>query len=243
MIAGPRRAVLRALATTITITLASSTAHAAPARGYEGVSGSEWQGAAEEPDVNAPAPRKRITPKGGDVPPPRVVQGGKDTRIAVAVGLSPEAPGSKDELALLERLARNATASTAPATAVRRLRPGGGDARSICRDRRDDLVVFIGYVPKRDEAVVLAHDCRLDVPLGIRATAAVDEPGLVGALWDEHEELVRQGMQERRRLGKLSAKARAGIAASVAIIVIGTAIGLLVANALRDEKVVLKVAP
>ncbi|HWB73605.1 MAG TPA: hypothetical protein VG755_01595 [Nannocystaceae bacterium] len=235
--------MLRALAAATTITIATSTAHAAPARGYEGVSGSEWQGETAEPEVNAPAPSKRITPRDSDVPPPRVVNGGKATRIAVAVGLSPEAPGSKDELALLERLERNTSTSTAPPTTVRRLRAGGGDARSICRDRRDDLVVFIGYVPKRPEAVVLAHDCRLDVPLGIRATAAVDEPGLVGALWDEHEELVRQGMQERRRLGKLSAKARAGIAASVAIIVIGTAIGLLVANALRDEKVVLKVAP
>ncbi|MBC8071862.1 MAG: hypothetical protein IAG13_26280, partial [Deltaproteobacteria bacterium] len=164
-------------------------------------------------------------------------------RVAVAVGLSPEAPGSKLERALLERLARTATGSTDPTTSVRRLRPGAGDARSICRDRRDDLVVFIGYVPRRDEPVVLAHDCRLDLPLGIRATAAVDEPGLVGALWDEHDELVRQGVKERRRLGKLSTKARVGIGASVAIIVIGTAIGLLVANALRDEKVVLKVAP
>jgi hypothetical protein len=242
VIVRPRCAVLRALAAATTITIATSTAHAAPARGYEGVRGSEWEGEAEVPDAKAPAPG-RITPSDGDVPPPRVVRGKSDTQIAVAVGLSPEAPGSKDELALLEKLARNAGASTAPATVVRRLRPGVGDARSICRDRRDDLVVFIGYVPRRPEAVVLAHDCRLDLPLGIRASAAVEEPGLVGALWDEHEELVRLGMQERRRLGKLSAKARAGIAASVAILVIGTAIGLLVANALRDEKVVLKVAP
>lgn len=242
MIVRPRCAVLRALAAATTITIATSTAHAAPARGYEGVRGSEWQGETEVHDAEPRAPAQ-IVPSDGDVPPPRVVRQGKDTQIAVAVGLSPEAPGSKNELALLEKLARNASATTAPTTTVRRLRPGAGDARSICRDRRDDLVVFIGYVPKREEPVVLSHDCRLDVPLGIRATAAVDEPGLVGALWNEHEELVRLGMQERRRLGKLSAKARAGIAASVAIVVLGVAIGLLVANALRDEKVVLKVAP
>lgn len=225
----------------------SSVARAAPPRGYDGVRGSEWsEGStptpevepAVEPAVDRPPPKSTSS-----VPPPRVDRRGSDGRIAVAVGLSPEAPGSKGERALLEKLARNAAASTDPTTEVRRLRPGAGDARSICRDRRDDLVVFIGYVPRRDEAVVLAHDCRLDLPLGIRATAALEEPGLVGALWDEHDELVRQGMQERRRLGKLSGKARAGIAAGVAIIVLGTAIGLLVANALRDERVVLKVAP
>jgi hypothetical protein len=102
---------------------------------------------------------------------------------------------------------------------------------------------MIGYLPDREAPVLLAHDCRLDVGLGVREMAAAREPGLAGALWDEHEALVRQGVKERRRLVKLGPGARAGIVAGVALLVIGVAVGVLVANALRDEKVVLKVSP
>src|SRR5690606_17929392 len=99
------------------------------------------------------------------VPPPRPAMQEQRT---VAIGLSPEAPGSKAEIAMLDRLARSAAASTRPPTHVRRLRPGAGDARRICRERRDDLVIMIGYLPEREDPVVLAHDCKLDVPLGVR---------------------------------------------------------------------------
>jgi hypothetical protein len=144
---------------------------------------------------------------------------------------------------LLDRLAASAQASTQPPTHVRRLRPGAGDARRICRERRDDLIIMVGYLPERDDPVVLAHDCKLDVPLDVRGIGALDEPGLVGALWDEHDALVQQGYTERRRLMRIGPRARAGIIGGVAAVVVVVAVSLLVANALRDERVVLTVRP
>ena len=75
----------------------------------------------------------------------------------------------------------------------------------------------------------------------MRGDAAVHETGLVAALWREREELVRGGMRERRTIAKLSPRARGGIIAGVAIVVVGAAVGILVANALREERVVLTV--
>jgi hypothetical protein len=190
----------------------------------------------DEDRMSGEAPEPPAQPS---VPRPQPVM---QEQLAVAVGLSPEAPGSKQERALLDRLARSAEQSTRP-THVRRLRAGAGDARRICRERRDDLVIMIGYLPEREEPVVLAHDCKLDVPLSVRGLAAIDEPGLVAALWDEHDELVRQGYSERRRLMRIGPRARAGIIGGVVVVVVGVAVGLLVANALRDERVVLKVRP
>lgn len=163
--------------------------------------------------------------------------------VDVAVGLSPEAPGSKAEKDLLDRLERSVLASPRPAANLRRLRPGAGDARLVCRERRDDIVILIGYLPDREAPVLLPHDCSLDRPLGIRASEAVDEEALVGALWDEHEELLRRGAQPRHRMQRLGPKARAGIIAGVALVVIGVAVGFLVAGALRKDTVVLKVEP
>ena len=191
----------------------------------------------DEDVIEGEVAREPVEPS---VPRPQPVM---DEKLTVAVGLSPEAPGSKEERALLDRLAHSVDASPSPPTHVRRLRPGAGDARRICRERRDDLVIMIGYLPEREDAVVLAHDCKLDVALSVRGLAAVDEPGLVGALWNEHDELVRQGYKERRRVMRIGPKARAGIIGGVAVVVVGLAVGLLVANALRDERVVLKVRP
>jgi hypothetical protein len=162
--------------------------------------------------------------------------------ISVAVGLAPEAPGSRDEKALLSALEATVGASTDPTTEVRRLRPGVGAPHRICREQREDLVVMIGYVADRPTPVVLAHDCRLDRALGVRAADAVHEPGLVAALWNEHVELVRAGARERRRLS-VGPRARAGIISGVAIVVVGVAVGALIANALREEAVVLTVRP
>jgi len=190
-----------------------------------------------EPDAE-PEPTSEPEPK-PKAPAPTV---GIPT-IAVAVGLSPEAPGAKEEIALLGALEKSATASPSPTTKVRRLSIGSGTGRRVCRQRRDDLVILVGYVPGRERPVLLAHDCRLDTPLSVRAEAAASEPGLVGALWDEREELVRGGMRERRTISKLSPRVRGGIIAGAAIAVVGTAIGLLVANALRKERVVVTVSP
>lgn len=245
-------ATVRAVAC-VTAWLQLSPAAAAPgdARRYDAGEAAPWRGEVPTPEVVAPAP---VTDDGGpvvdaasaapatpSVPPPTPVER-DDSRIAVAIGLAPQAPGSAAERDLLDRLDRSTRVSVDPRTQVRRLRPGAGDGRTICGDHRDDLVVLIGYVPDRPEPVVLAHDCRLDLPLGVRAAAAVDEVGLVAALWEEHAQAQRQGAKERR-VRRLPPKARVAIAAGVTLVVVGVAIGLLVANALRKDQVVLKVSP
>lgn len=194
----------------------------------------------EEPPVPSeepPAP-DAVTTK---VPPPSSVREVPE-HVLVAVGLAPEAPGSREEKALVQALETHARASTNPTTDVRRLRPGAGAPQRICRERREDLVVMIGYLADRPTPVVLAHDCRLDRALGVRAADAAQEPGLVAALWREHMELLQAGARERRRLS-VGPRARAGIIAGVAILVVGVAVGALVANALRKETVVITVRP
>lgn len=230
----------RAIATAIACSaqaFVGQAARAEPPRAYDGTQSTEWSTTTTTSEAT-PTAAAPTSP-----PPPRVVPPPTNERIDIAVGLTPEVPGTDIERDWLDRLERSARVSPDPPTTVRRLRPGVGDARSICRDRKDDMVVMIGYVPGREDAVVLPYDCGLDVALGIRALAAIDEDGLVAALWAEHRELKRQGMSERRRIGRLSTKARVGIVAGVAIVVIGVAVGLLVANALRDERVVVKVSP
>ena len=211
---------------------------AAPPRPYDGTRDVGWSDDMPEPSAR---PSRRDIATRAAVPRPVLPKA--RPMIRVAIGMSPAMPGSKLERDLLQRLERSSKQSVDPPADVRRLRPGVGEARQICRERKDDLVVVLGYVADREEPVVLAHDCRLDAALPVRSAAAVDEIGLLAAFWDEHDELVRNGAKERRIAGKLSQKARAGIAAGVAILVIGVAVGLIVATALRKEKVVLKVEP
>jgi hypothetical protein len=194
----------------------------------------EWPADAGEAEVVAPKTK-------GGVPSPRTLQ--PRGRIEVAVGLDPTAPGSKSEKALVDALEKGAGFSVDPPARVRRLRAGTPAARQICRAGREDLVIMVGYVSDREEPVILSHDCRLDMPLGLRTASAAHETGLVEALWDEHDALVREGVRERRRLKGLSPGARAGIVAGVALVVVGVAVGLLVASALRRDIVVLKVSP
>ncbi|MCA9652770.1 MAG: hypothetical protein H6712_04345 [Myxococcales bacterium] len=190
----------------------------------------------EDPALDAPS---EVTPS---PPPPSSVRDVPE-HIAIAVGLAPEAPGSRDERALLDALEASASASVDPTVEVRRLRVGAGSPRRICREHRDDLVVMIGYVADREEPVVLAHDCRLDHALGVRASDAVREPELMAALWDEHLELARSGIRERRSMTPLGPRARGAIIGGVAVVVVGVAVGALVANALRKESVVITVRP
>ncbi len=163
--------------------------------------------------------------------------------MQVAVGLSPEAPGSKAERALVDRLERAMARSPTPRARVRRLRAGAGEARAICRERRDDLVVLVGYVPGREAAVLVPHDCRLDRALGVRAAAAAGDPALLAALWREHDALVAQGAKERRRWVRLGPRGRGAIIGVLAAAVVGAAVAFLVVGALRKDKVVLTVAP
>lgn len=172
-------------------------------------------------------------------PPPRPV----GEQVSIAVGLSPSAPGTKDELRHLEALERTSRASSDPKAQVRRLRPGTASAREVCRARRDDLVVQIGYVPDRPEPVVIAHDCVLDVALQVRAVTAAHTPELLPTLWAEHRRLVDEGYKERRRLLKIKPGVRIALISSAVAVVLGVAVGVLVASTLREEKVVLKVSP
>jgi len=222
-----RRAVPISLALALAMTLPVS-ADAAPEvdRSFEGPT------AVTEDGKGSSGPTK--------VPSPRTLQWTEV--LDVAVGLSPEAPGSRNERDLLDRLAASVAASTDPPTTTRRLRPGVGSAREVCRSGAHDLTIMLGYVPAREEPVILAHDCSLDIALELRSQAAVDEPGLVGSLWAEHDAWIRQGVKERRRR-LLGPKARVGIITGVALAVAGIAIGSLIAVSLRKETVVLTVGP
>jgi len=171
--------------------------------------------------------------------PTNAITDDQPARITVAVGLGPSAPGSKPEKAVVDALERSARSSSAPATQVRRLRAGAGEGRAICRERRDDLVILLEYLPDRDDAVLVTRDCRLDRELAVRGQAAANEVGLVGVLWDEHRTLVRGGAKERKvRIGR---KLRTGLIAGGAILAVGLAIGLVLANSLRRETVVITV--
>ncbi len=183
-----------------------------------------------------PAPTT-VTPT---VPPPSSVRDVPE-HITLAIGLGPQAPGTREEKSLLEGLESGLIGSVDPTTEVRRLRPGMG-ARRVCRDRRDDLVVMVGYVADRATPVLLPYDCALDRALGIRAADAASDPRLASVLWDEHQALIRQGVAPRRPV-VLGPRARRGIIAGAVIIVVGGAVGVLVANALREESVVITVHP
>lgn len=192
--------------------------------------------------IEGPAPPASAIPTTPRIPSPtaRIVEDAPE-RVTVAIGVGPSAPGSKPERAVVDALERSALASNAPRTQVRRLRAGAGEGKAICRERRDDLVILLEYLPDREDAVLLTRDCRLDRDLGIRGQAAAGEPGLVGALWDEHLTLVRDGAKERRpRIGR---KLRTGLIAGGAIVAVGLAIGLVLASSLRRDTVVLTVSP
>ncbi len=111
----------------------------------------------------------------------------------------------------------------------------------MCRERRDDLVILLEYLPDREDAVLVTRDCRLDRELAVRGQMAAKEPGLIGVLWDEHRALVQGGAKERKvRIGR---KLRTGLIAGGAILAVGLAIGLVLANSLRRETVVITVGP
>jgi hypothetical protein len=182
------------------------------------------------PEVEAPAAE----------PPPPVMQ--EPELVRVAVGLSSELDGNKQERALLDLLERSVSASPTPKAEVRRLRVGAAAPREICREGRDDLVITIGYVPDRDDPVLLTHDCRIDKELGIRQGIAAEDPDLLGVLWMEHHDRIANGARERKR-ARVSPKVRTGLIAGAAVVVIGVAVGFLIAGAVKRETVVLVVSP
>lgn len=175
----------------------------------------------------------------GEPPPPSMQQ---PVVVRVAVGLSAELDGSKDEKRLLDQLEASIGASPHPTADIRRLRVGSSAPPKVCREGRDDLVVTIGYVPDRDEPVLFTRDCGIQEELGIRSSIAATDPDLLGVLWLEHNARIAQGARERRRV-RVSPKVRTGLIASAAVAVIGVAVGLLIAGAVRKDTVVLVVTP
>lgn len=193
-----------------------------------------------EPTIEGPKlPEPEEASVDVEPPPPNLPAG---ELIRVAVGLSPEVLGDKGERALLDRLEASAAASSNPQTEVRRLRAGAAEARVLCREGRDDLIITIGYLPDRSDPVLFGYDCRIDEELGIRSSLAAEEVDLVGVLWAEHHDRVAAGARERRR-NVISPKVKTGLIAGAAVLVIGAAITLLIVGAVSRETVVLKVAP
>lgn len=198
------------------------------------------------PDVDegepsaSPEPSPEPEPKPVVEPPPPTLE--EPEVVRVAVGLSSELDGAKQERALLDQLQRSVASSPAPKAEVRRLPVGAAGAREICRKRRDDLVITIGYMPDRSDPVLLTRDCRIDEALGIRASSAAEDPDLLGVLWAEHNTRVAQGARERRR-GRISPKLRTGLIAGAAVTVIAAAVSLLIVGAVRRDSVVLVVSP
>ncbi len=189
-----------------------------------------------EVEPEAPAEPGEAKPE----PPPPSMQ--EPEQIRVAVGLSSELDGSKQERALLDQLERSVAASPSPRADVRRLRVGAAAPKQICREGRDDLVITIAYVPDRNEPMLLSYDCRIDAELGIRRGVAAEDPELLGVLWSEHRDRVAKGAHERRRT-RISPKLRTGLIAGAAVTVIGVAVGLLIAGAVQRDTVVLVVSP
>lgn len=206
---------------------ATANADAASEAGTSEAGASEAS-TSEQPDEPAPEP-----------PAPTLQE---PERLNVAVGLSSELDGNKQERALLDMLEHSIATSPAPKANVRRLRVGAAAPREICREGRDDLVITIGYVPEFDEPVLLSYDCRIDMELGMRRSVAAEDSDLLGVLWAEHREAIANGARERRR-ARISPKLRTGLIAGSAVLVIGVAVGFLIAGAVRRETVTLVVSP
>jgi hypothetical protein len=254
-----RAHLLAMVAVALTIILAAPPVHASPPSEVEGpVEGplpsvEDEPGADPLPDVTpepsepaepaeptiepSPTPQPDPAPVG---PPPPTLQ--QPTVVRVAVGLTSELDGSKAEKALLDRLESGVKTSTSPRADVRRLRVGSAEPREICREGSDDLVISIGYLPDRNDPVLLTRDCRIDEDLGIRSVDAAADPALLGVLWAEHNDRVTNGARERKRL-RVNPRVRTGLIAGAAVAVIGVAIGFLIAGAVRRDSVVLVVQP
>lgn len=194
----------------------------------------------EGPAAPGLAESVQATPRAVPSPTAAIVDA-EPTHITIAIGLGPSAPGSRSEKAVVDALERVARGSRSPTAQVRRLRAGAGEGKAVCRERRDDLVILLEYLPDRADGVLVTRDCRLDRELAVRGQAAANEAGLLGVLWDEHLTLVRGGAKERKvRIGR---KLRTGLIVGGAILAVGLAIGLVLANSLRRDTVVITVGP
>lgn len=197
----------------------------------------------------------------GSVPPPSYVEAGADAAgsdrpVEIWVGLGSSAPGTPKELEALQQLTRSLALSARPKTEVHRVPANSGTATRLCRKGSAELVVLLVRAPisgqrvhGADELRIRSWDCATRKQLGDRSVAAGGETGLANVLWVEAGELrARRGVRGGRtglvRRSQDSAhRARAILVASGAAVLLGLAVGLVVAGIARDERVVLTVAP
>lgn len=173
-------------------------------------------------------------------PPPRVDAASAET-LRVALGLAPESPGTAEERALLELLRSSVEAGDSPPRLSTLLEDGSDIGRRTCREGGADLIIAVGHLADRPDPVLVPYDCRLDLPLGVRAPIAASDPDLVAALWAEHEDLVARGLSEKG--GGLTKKARTGLIATGASLLIIGAVAAILVGVLRSDTTVLKVEP
>jgi hypothetical protein len=167
----------------------------------------------------------------------------KTSRVRVGIGLGPGAPGNTEELAVLGQLESSLAQSRDPIAIVVRVDDGSATPRALCRQQALDLVVQVDHVAARPEPVLAVWDCAVSGSLALRGSAAAAEPELLPTLWKEHVARAGEGVRARNRWRPLKPTVKGAIIATVVVVAIGTAVGILVANALRDERVVLTVRP
>jgi hypothetical protein len=199
--------------------------------------------ARERPIAVPLAPRSRdasVEPSAEvEAPPPRVEVG--EDPISVALALAPESPGTPEERSVLDALRLSVPQGATPPRNAQVLADGSDSGRRSCRKGGYDLIVAVGHLPDRNEPVLVPYDCALERPLGVRGAAAASDPALVGVLWEEHRELVARGVKEKGP--GLTRKARTGLIAAGASLLIAGAVTAILLGVLRDETTVLKVEP
>ncbi len=112
----------------------------------------------------------------------------------------------------------------------------------ICAADKDDLVILVGHLPDRDEAVLFSYDCILSQELGVRSAKAAGNVKFLSVLWDEHQDRIknpRPALESK----KTDSKLKTGLIAGASAAILAVAIGLLLASSLRKEVVVIKVEP
>jgi hypothetical protein len=173
--------------------------------------------------------------------PPPTVEAQTQFEWVVGVGLAAESPGTPEEMGRLVALRESLEKSPQPRARLVALTPGSDGQRRACRESKAELVITVGHLPDRPDAVLVPYDCVLGEPLGIRAGEAASDPELLSVLWQEHESLRARGVQDNRR--GLTKKARTGLIATGAVVLIGGAVAAIVLGTLRTQTTVLKVEP
>ncbi len=184
--------------------------------------------------------------EGRAVPPPTVASAtAVSAPRVVAIGLGADAPGSREEWALLDRLERGVLASPEPRAELRRLRTPISAPRRVCRETGADYVISVGYVAQRIDPLLAAWDCELDLELGRWAAAEAEEPGLLASIQDQHDEAITTGEAIAGSKGrpKLPPKVRNGLIAVGVVLALGATLAILLAAGLREDRVILTVRP